>query len=297
VIGIIAVLIGVLLPVLGKARESARSVQCQSNLRQFFMADAIYMNRYKGWHLPGWTGGGAGGAPNAFIPNTAQFSGVDYWTSMEELRKTLSIVWLENKAPNAVSWRAYIPKERLCPEMARGFSDLHQADQQSGWKDMYVNYSYGMNLDGVDVNPDNLADVVYNPQRATQCDVNLDNPATNPGRMSFHGFKNSQVRRPADKIFIADAMYWWVNEWGSGVNPGWRGKIATYDQTQERTHTGTVTAGAYNSERTVAWRHKKFFANVCFFDGHVEAVHKSKFTINDGSGTLKPNLAMWRVME
>ena len=42
---------------------------------------------------------------------------------------------------------------------------------------------------------------------------------------------------------------------------------------------------------------KKFFANVCFFDGHVEAVHKSKFTINDGSGTLKPNLAMWRVME
>src|SRR5882672_9752632 len=95
VIGIIAVLIGILLPVLGKARESARSIQCQSNLRQFFMADAIYMNRYKGWHLPGWTGGGASGAPNAFIPNTAQFSGVDYWTSMEELRKTLSIVWLE----------------------------------------------------------------------------------------------------------------------------------------------------------------------------------------------------------
>ena len=106
VIGIIAVLIGILLPVLGKARESARSIQCQSNLRQFFMADALYMNRYKGWHLPGWTGGGAGGAPAAFLTNNAANSGVDYWTSMEELRKTLSIVWYENKMPNAVAWRA-----------------------------------------------------------------------------------------------------------------------------------------------------------------------------------------------
>src|SRR6185503_19618247 len=110
-------------------------------------------------------------------------------------------------------------------------------------------------------------DPVYNPQRAPQCDVQLDNLV--PAKLSFHGFRNSQVRRPADKIFLADAMYFWINEWGSGVNPGWQGKISNYDITKETTHT-SYPGG--NTERTVAWRHKKRLANVCFFDGHVEAV-------------------------
>jgi len=296
VIGIIAVLIGILLPVLGRARAAARSIQCESNLRQFFMADSFYMNRWKGWHLPGWTGGGAAGSPQPF---STLKSGQDVWSDMEEVRKTLQIAWLNNTDPGSVQWRGYLPKERLCPEAVRGFSDLHEADAQSGWKDMYVDYFYGMNVDGVDVNPDNpTADPVYNPARAPQCDQALDNAPFAPPPKSFHGFKNSQVRHAAEKIFFCDAMYWWVNEWGSGVQPGWRGKVASYDLTGERTHTGTVPAGGYNSERTVAWRHtKNTYANVCFFDGHVEAVHKSKFTTIDAAGKLVPNLKMWRVMD
>jgi prepilin-type processing-associated H-X9-DG protein len=179
--------------------------------------------------------------------------------------------------------------------MVRGFQDLHPADAASGWKDMYVNYAYGMNTDGVDYNPSSAADVVYNPVRAPQCDVNLD---TIPGRLSFHGFRNAQVRQGAEKIFMADAMYWWINEWGSGVQPGWKGKISTYDRTGELTHNGTLTTGGnYDTERTVAWRHKKTLANVLFFDGHCEAVRKDRFTTKDAGGNLVPNLKMWRVME
>src|SRR6059036_2178942 len=56
VIGIIAVLIGVLLPALNRARASAVRLQCQSMLRQFGVADQMYLNIYKNWHLPGyWT--------------------------------------------------------------------------------------------------------------------------------------------------------------------------------------------------------------------------------------------------
>lgn len=47
VIAIIAMLIGILLPALGKAREAGRRVVCLSNQRQIGMALATYMNFYK----------------------------------------------------------------------------------------------------------------------------------------------------------------------------------------------------------------------------------------------------------
>jgi prepilin-type N-terminal cleavage/methylation domain-containing protein len=48
VIGIIAVLVGILLPVLGRARESANRVACASNLRQITIASIAYANENKG---------------------------------------------------------------------------------------------------------------------------------------------------------------------------------------------------------------------------------------------------------
>src|SRR5256885_4443566 len=45
VIGIIAVLISVLLPTLGKAREAAKRTQCLSNLRQIAVLLNMYANQ------------------------------------------------------------------------------------------------------------------------------------------------------------------------------------------------------------------------------------------------------------
>src|SRR5437588_10344522 len=47
VIGIIAVLIGIILPALGRARESSRRAACLSNLRQLGMMIQFYANDYK----------------------------------------------------------------------------------------------------------------------------------------------------------------------------------------------------------------------------------------------------------
>src|SRR5262245_30581589 len=48
VIGIIAVLIGILLPALGRARAQARAVACQANLRQIGQGIYIYAEVHKG---------------------------------------------------------------------------------------------------------------------------------------------------------------------------------------------------------------------------------------------------------
>jgi prepilin-type N-terminal cleavage/methylation domain-containing protein/prepilin-type processing-associated H-X9-DG protein len=55
VIGIIAVLIGILLPALNKARESARQVQCLSNMKQISQATIMYCNENHGSY-PGRAG-------------------------------------------------------------------------------------------------------------------------------------------------------------------------------------------------------------------------------------------------
>ena len=67
VIGIIAVLVGILLPVLARARESANRVACASNLRQIAIASLAYANENKG-SLP----------PPRFDRGPAQSPGYDY---------------------------------------------------------------------------------------------------------------------------------------------------------------------------------------------------------------------------
>ena len=50
VIGIIALLISILLPSLNKARESAMTVKCASNLRQMYTAQQYYANDHRNYY-------------------------------------------------------------------------------------------------------------------------------------------------------------------------------------------------------------------------------------------------------
>jgi prepilin-type processing-associated H-X9-DG protein/prepilin-type N-terminal cleavage/methylation domain-containing protein len=52
VIGIIAILAAILLPALSRARQKALSTQCVNNLRQIFLANAMYANENGGRYCP-----------------------------------------------------------------------------------------------------------------------------------------------------------------------------------------------------------------------------------------------------
>jgi len=53
VITIISILMALLLPVLGNARESARRIVCANQMRQFSITSTMYTQDFKGWGLPG----------------------------------------------------------------------------------------------------------------------------------------------------------------------------------------------------------------------------------------------------
>jgi prepilin-type N-terminal cleavage/methylation domain-containing protein len=55
VMGIIAVLMGILMPALRAAREQAQQVKCAAQLRQLGFGLMLYANANKGW-LPSWSG-------------------------------------------------------------------------------------------------------------------------------------------------------------------------------------------------------------------------------------------------
>ena len=52
VIGIIALLISILLPALGKARQAAYTASCLSNLHQLSVAAQMYSSNNNGYNLP-----------------------------------------------------------------------------------------------------------------------------------------------------------------------------------------------------------------------------------------------------
>ncbi|MEM7807476.1 MAG: type II secretion system protein [Planctomycetota bacterium] len=78
VIGIIALLVGILLPTLQQARKSAQTVQCASNQRQLVTTLTMYANDYAGTYPTN--------AGTVFNPSTGftQFVGA-YWNRLEVL--------------------------------------------------------------------------------------------------------------------------------------------------------------------------------------------------------------------
>jgi prepilin-type N-terminal cleavage/methylation domain-containing protein/prepilin-type processing-associated H-X9-DG protein len=132
VIGIIAVLMGILMPSLSRARQQARQVQCQASLKQFGAAQMLYVAECKGWCVP------IKSADDSALKGQYGTVGYIRWDFNELFRKCLMM-----ETPKSIgvttAWAEDWPMGLLCPEA------VNAVEVNNRW----VMRSYGMNREGV----------------------------------------------------------------------------------------------------------------------------------------------------
>jgi len=153
VIAIIAILMAILTPALGRAREQAREIACRQNLRQFGLAATMYLDENNG-RFP---------TPSVCL--------IGYKTNDEYCR------WHNPAAPARGPLWPYIPDEkvRLCPTFkvyAKSVGDKHPGHKPSIPVIPYFSYSINGLLGVSKVDTDPGAIKISNVTRA-QADVFL----------------------------------------------------------------------------------------------------------------------------
>ncbi len=265
VIGIIAVLIGVLLPALQKARRAAATVQCASNMKQVASAMMMYINANKG-HFPPCA---VQLAPPVY-PN-------GWWWPNELVRGNYIKAPSVYSAPGDTNKRFVRTNVFRCPEGvdeddgAGGGGDYPTDTKNNGYRLGVADGNPGNQADGIGIpswymlNSRNLSatnqwpDGDGNNRRVTPF-VYFNN--TDPKLLSLPVWQRSQsmVRKPAELIMIVEA-----------ANENW------FDQTESTQKPGNFLRrlGARHGRKTAdganAW------TNIAFFDGHVIGYETKQF--------------------
>jgi prepilin-type processing-associated H-X9-DG protein len=274
VIGIIAVLIGILLPALGRARASANVVACQANLRELGNAIQMYAVANKGSYPPG------------YYQNLPNVNTHTRWVDL--LQGTLSSKYGENstdafftnsgaarirkificpEAPNenmlsgAVFACTYLSHPRLMPQIA-------QPPASQKWLEVDP---YFWNRGNVEVrkSPYKIARVKRSAEIAVLWDAPLEFVAasgTTPG--AFVIAQHLPVANQLDK-----ARYY---------SPGWPNFTDDYSGTTAKPNDPVELIQGFQGKdtnrdvganfQTIRFRHTKdTVANALMADGHVEA--------------------------
>jgi prepilin-type processing-associated H-X9-DG protein/prepilin-type N-terminal cleavage/methylation domain-containing protein len=241
VIGIIALLIGILMPALSRARATSRQIKCLSNIRTIGQIDAQYVAEYKKWHMPaywGWSPAGTGWDPAATTPSTADPTGHPrrYWFQCQPVADAYGAV-----DPTNVN-TARSKGGMICP-------DSFLSEKNRNVWGYTIHESYGTNY--------------------TQLPGSVEPTSVNwfwaPGPDFWNAWKVSQVLRPADKVFFADSTSEGLSVGTGTTTPN--SSIRYF----EKSYNGEDWSGEKHEPPhyggAVAYRHNRG-ANVLFFDGH-----------------------------
>jgi prepilin-type N-terminal cleavage/methylation domain-containing protein/prepilin-type processing-associated H-X9-DG protein len=122
VIGIIALLVGILLPTLSKARKSGYRVKCLSNLKQLGQMNVMYASENDGWYIPRYYGWAPSNPTNGWLPSMTPPPGYDsatwpttiYYYQMYAFRQYLGLQNERSKG-DADSNNDRVPANLICP--------------------------------------------------------------------------------------------------------------------------------------------------------------------------------------
>jgi prepilin-type N-terminal cleavage/methylation domain-containing protein/prepilin-type processing-associated H-X9-DG protein len=207
VIGIIAVLMGLLLPSLNRARAQARATQCMSNLAEIGKAFVMYNNDYNGMNIASFTMTGTVGGPAVPLEGWAPTldrdnyikgnrEGVESNTSVFMCPDTLDI---EGMATGQTGDDLGKPKGWMdWPNTRIGSANLPVTIPERGF-DRIIRVGYWINAD----NPIGST-TIFVPDMYYTSSVGYG-PSSTGTFMKYT--KITKIRRPSETIVLADGVY------------------------------------------------------------------------------------------
>ena len=276
VIGIIAVLVGILLPTLNGARRAAYTVQCSANMKQLATAMLIYIQDNKGKH------------PAAEHPVIAGHYPSGWWWPNELVRLNyikspgVSVYKRPGLTTAQKDWSGSKGNVFRCPE---GIPEDYNFTGGAGdYPTDAKNNASKIGNDGACATEGFGIPSWYQLNCRNTSISNSIVPGTGQGHRvtPFMGFQSgsntidsikapdwqrnlSMVRKSAELIMIVEA-----------ADQNW------YDQTESGTYPGNFMRriGARHGKKTAGnkWPAGNAFTNIAFFDGHVGLFPTQKFT-------------------
>ncbi len=258
VIGIIAVLIGILLPALGKARDQAANVACQSNERQFYGLEQEYAADYSQYLIPASLKYGASNTPEL---GNAQL----YWWAPNLLGQELMHNNLSNKTQRDLAEQT-IMKILTCP------AANHDGDPSpAALGDSYC------------------GDYTYN-QGMGYYDFTSGTPTTISNYTPFE--KTSQV--PGNVLLLTDIN---KNDAGPAADQNSIGKFQTNTSIflEPNYLLGDHDATFWQMNAPHMWfpHTKGTTANALFADGHISVVQPNDFVLPGSGASINIKTIPW----
>ena len=262
VVAIIAILAGLLLPALNKAREKAKSLSCLSNLKQTILGSINYQNDYANWMPPNLTA--------ASRMQVQEYRIGDFLSTPSNDGNWIAYNYF-------LHFLKYVPdyKAMFCPSEISQYSLITKPNKTLFQYALTRSLGFGMAYYALSRPMEDMNHTFMELGYAVQ--VGLYD----------HFFNFKHERKPSSRILFADSALW------DSSMARWRGHIQLVDYSIMNRNKGALEANTVYATRIVSnnvaapWeRHAMHRTNSAFLDGHAEAAdHKTLF--NSGFTSLR----------